>query len=406
MADWGRGRVRVGTWDAAERRRRALAWAGNVPGLGQAAEHLRKWAITDTGPGRLLPWLPVAFGLGIALYFTADREPVWWAGSGLAAICCIIAIVTRHRPFAFPVALACTAVAAGFAVATLKTVQVAHPVLARAASNIAIAGFVEVREERERTDRIVVRALSFEGTRIEQKPDRVRVSVKKGTAPPVGAYVTFRARLSPPLEPLRPGGYDFARDLYFQGIGATGFVLGSIKLADASSPPGLWLRYASAIQGLRDSIDARIRASLPRDKGAIASALITGKRDAITAPVNDAMYISSLAHVLSISGYHMALVAGVVFFVLRALFALIPGLASTRPIKKWSAIGALIAAFGYLLLSGSEVATQRSFIMTAIVLIGVMADRPALTLRTLAVAAFGVLLLAPQSVVHPSFQNL
>jgi competence protein ComEC len=100
----------------------------------------------------------------------------------------------------------------------------------------------------------------------------------------------------------------------------------------------------------------------------------------------------------------MALVAGVVFFVLRALLALIPGLAGTRPIKKWSAIGALIAAFGYLLLSGSEVATQRSFIMTAIVLIGVMADRPALTLRTLAVAAFGVLLLAPQSVVHPSFQ--
>jgi competence protein ComEC len=100
----------------------------------------------------------------------------------------------------------------------------------------------------------------------------------------------------------------------------------------------------------------------------------------------------------------MALVAGVVFFVLRACLALIPGLASARPIKKWSAIGALIAAFGYLLLSGSEVATQRSFVMTAVVLIGVMADRPALTLRTLAIAAFAVLLLAPQSVVHPSFQ--
>ena len=150
--------------------------------------------------------------------------------------------------------------------------------------------------------------------------------MKKGTAPPVGAYVTFRARLSPPLEPLRPGGYDFARDLYFQGIGATGFVLGAIKPAEAPSPPGLWLRYAASIQGLRDGIDARIRAVLPGDQGSIASALITGKRDAISAPVNDAMYISSLAHVLSISGYHMAVVAGVVFFVLRAL----PG-ARSRP---------------------------------------------------------------------------
>jgi competence protein ComEC len=407
MANWGRGqdRARVGTWDAAARRARALAWAGYFPDFGRAAtERLKTWAIADTGPGHLLPWLPVAFGLGIAIYFTADREPAWWAAAGLAALCCVIAVLVRRHTIAFPVALAFTAIAAGFAVATLKTVQVAHPILARPAGNVAVGGFVEVREERERTDRIVVRALSFEGNRIEARPDRIRVAVKKGTAPPVGAYVTFRARLSPPLEPLRPGGYDFARDLYFQGIGATGFVLGAVKLAEAPSPPGPWLRYAAVVQGLRDGIDARIRAVLPGDKGAIASALITGKRDAISAPVNDAMYISSLAHVLSISGYHMALVAGVVFFVLRALFALIPELASARPIKKWSAIGALIAAFGYLLLSGSEVATQRSFIMTAIVLIGVMADRPALTLRTLAIAAFGVLLLAPQSVVHPSFQ--
>ena len=79
MADWGRSsggsRGRVGTWDDAERRRRALAWTDSLPGLGRAAEHLRNWAIADTGPGRLLPWLPVAFGLGIALYFTADLNP-------------------------------------------------------------------------------------------------------------------------------------------------------------------------------------------------------------------------------------------------------------------------------------------------------------------------------------------
>src|SRR5690242_2925262 len=115
MADWGRGgggsRGRVWTWDAAERRRRrALAWAGtwtdSLPGFGSAADQLRNWAIADTGPGRLLPWLPVAFGLGIALYFTADREPVWWAGSSLAAICCAIAFVARRRPIAFPAAVA------------------------------------------------------------------------------------------------------------------------------------------------------------------------------------------------------------------------------------------------------------------------------------------------------------
>jgi competence protein ComEC len=181
-------------------------------------------------------------------------------------------------------------------------------------------------------------------------------------------------------------------------------VLGTIKTAEPPTRQGFWLRYAATVQGIRDAIDARIRAALPGDRGAIASALITGKRDAITAQVNEAMYISSLAHVLSISGYHMALVAGVVFFAFRAVLALVPAFASRRPIKKWAAVTALVAAAFYLALSGAEVATQRAFIMTAIVLIGVMVDRAALTLRTLAIAAFAVLILAPQAVVHPSFQ--
>jgi competence protein ComEC len=116
------------------------------------------------------------------------------------------------------------------------------------------------------------------------------------------------------------------------------------------------------------------------------------------------MYVSGLGHVLSISGYHMALVAGVVFFALRACFALAPALALRHPIKKWSAAAALAAAAFYLVLSGAEVATQRAFIMTAIVLVGVMVDRAALTLRNLALAALGVLLIAPEAVVHPSFQ--
>ena len=100
----------------------------------------------------------------------------------------------------------------------------------------------------------------------------------------------------------------------------------------------------------------------------------------------------------------MAVVAGVMFFAFRALFALMPAFSSRHPIKKWAALAALIAAAFYLLLSGAEVATQRSFIMIGIVLIGVMVDRPTLTFRTLTVAAFGVLLLAPEAVVHPSFQ--
>ena len=100
----------------------------------------------------------------------------------------------------------------------------------------------------------------------------------------------------------------------------------------------------------------------------------------------------------------MAVVAGMIFFALRAVFALLPAFSNRHPIKKWAALAALGAAAFYLALSGAEVATQRSFIMVAIVLIGIMVDRPTLTFRTLTVAAFVVLLLAPEAIVHPSFQ--
>ena len=214
----------------------------------------------------------------------------------------------------------------------------------------------------------------------------------------------MKARLNPPLAPLRPGGYDFSRDLFFQGIGAGGFALGVIKPAPPPAPPGLWLRGAAFIDGLREAIDRRIGATLSGDARVIASALITGKRDAISKKVEEAMYVSSLAHVLSISGYHMAVVAGVIFVLLRAGLALAPGLAERQPIKKWAAAAALLGAAFYLVLSGAEVATQRAFIMTAIVLLGVMLDRQALTLRTLALAALAVMIAAPEALVHPSFQ--
>jgi competence protein ComEC len=395
----GRGRVR--TWDVA--RPRGVVWLPDAHLAGGARATLERWFAVDTAAGRLLPWLPVCFGLGIVVYFTAEHEPVLWAGIALAGILFLLTCIARARPLAFPLLIGATAATAGFAVATIKTARIAHPVLQHSAWNVPLSGFIEVREEREKTDRIVVRVHSIEG-RLRDAPERVRLSTKKRMAPPVGTFVQVMARLNPPLRPLRPGGYDFSRDLYFQRIGATGFVTGAIRIAAPPVPPSAWVRYATAIAKMRAVIDTRIRAALSGDEAAIASALLTGTRDAISTPVNDAMFISGLGHVLSISGYHMAVVAGVVFFAVRALLALVPVLAMRYAIKKWAALAALCAALFYLLLSGAEVATQRSFIMTAIILIGVMVDRAALTLRNLALAALAVLVFLPEAVVHPSFQ--
>jgi competence protein ComEC len=407
MLEWGRARGRIAAWPAGiAAAGRRLAQSPTAVGRtgAQLAAVLRNWIVAEIAPGRLMPWLAVAFGLGIAIYFTAEREPAIWAGAVLTSGCIAGALLARHRPIAFPILLGISAIAAGFSVAAVRTAAVSHPVLSHPAWNVAIAGWVESREQRERSDRIVMRVHRIEAVRLDPKPERVRVSVRKGTAPPVGSFIQLKARLSPPLAPLRPGGYDFARDLYFQGFGASGFALGRIEVLPPPAPADPSLRYRAAISGMRDAIDARIRAVVAGDRGSIASALITGKRDAISTPVNEAMYVSGLGHVLSISGYHMAVLAAVAFFLLRGALALIPTFANRLPIKKGAALVALAAAAFYLVLSGAEVATQRSFIMIAIVLIGVMLDRPALTLRTITAAALVVLVVAPETVVHPSFQ--
>jgi competence protein ComEC len=352
----------------------------------------------------LLPWLAVAYGFGIVIYFTAEHEPSVWAGTIAAAGCGIAAVLLRRHLIAFVIALFAFAVAAGFAVATWKTASIAHPILRYAASGVTVAGFVELREESQHTDRFVLRVDRIDGGRIDDRPERVRLSVKRGMAPAPGSYVEVKALLEPPLQPLMPGSYDFARDLYFQKIGASGFVRGAVTVITPPSRAGVLQRADAVLQQMRDTIDAHVRGVLTGDTGAIAAMLLNGRRDVISENLYNALFISGVGHVLSISGYHMAVVAGVVFFIFRALLALIPGLADRAPIKKWAAFGALIATTFYLLLSGAEVATQRSYLMIAIVLIGVMLDRPALTFRTLTVAALLVLFLAPQSVVHPSFQ--
>ena len=293
---------RATTWPA-EGRQRGGAMPWRLSGFADKVRaQFDRCLAADLALGRPILWLPVAFGSGIILYFTAAHEPFWWAGLGLTSALAAAAIALRASAVGFPLLVALAAVAAGFTTTTMRSRLVAHPVLTTPIFSAQLSGFVEVREERERSDRIVLRVHRMQAGRVTEKLERVRLSVRKGTAPAIGAFVELRARLNPPLAPLRPGGYDFARDLYFQRIGASGFALGQIRQVTPPQPPDLRLRYAAAVNSLRDGIDARIRAALPGDKGAIASALITGKRDTISTPVNDAMYVSSLGHVLSISG--------------------------------------------------------------------------------------------------------
>src|SRR5260370_97042 len=244
---------------------------------GPTAARLREWAASELAPGRLMPWLPVGFGLGIVVYFAAEREPVWWVA---AVVAIAAAYRLRASPIGFPVAVGCAAIAMGFATAALKSRLIDHTILLAPAYSVSVSGFVEAREERERSDRIVVHVAAMEAVRLAGKPERIRLTVRKGAAPAVGAFISLKARLNPPASPLRPGGYDLARHLYFHRIGATGLALGRIEVLPAPAAPGLRLAFATAVQAIPDGLDSRIRAAGKGHAGPVASAPITAQRDA------------------------------------------------------------------------------------------------------------------------------
>src|SRR5690606_38307475 len=146
-------------------------------------------------------------------------------------------------------------------------------------------------------------------------------------------------------------------------------------------------RFWNGVEATRDRIAQSIRQSIGGPEGEIAAALIVGVRAGIPEGINESMRKTGIYHIISISGLHMALVAGTVMVLLRGTFALFPDFASRHPVKKYAAAAALFTTAAYLVVSGFVVAAERSFIMLAVMLLAVLFDRAALTMRNLAISA-------------------
>ncbi|MCF8495480.1 MAG: ComEC family competence protein, partial [Alphaproteobacteria bacterium] len=212
--------------------------------------------------------------------------------------------------------------------------------------------------------------------------------------------IAVLAQVHAPSPPVAPDAFDFQRYLYFQGIGGVGF---AYKLLDAPAQPSP-APLGHIVERARQDIAQEIENHMAYPAASVAMALTMGRTTAMNESDQQAMRVSGLAHVLSISGLHVGLFSGVVFFVLRLAMAAIPGLALRHPIKKYAALAAMLAAVVYMLLAGSTVPVQRSVLMAGLVFLAVITDRSPISLRLLAFAACVVLLLFPDALMSASFQ--
>jgi len=219
-----------------------------------------------------------------------------------------------------------------------------------------------------------------------------------------GDRVRLKATLSPPAKPALPDGFDYARSAWFDQVGAVGYAFAAPVIEGRVDAGTLMQRYRRGVEDIRQAIAVRVRAALPGETGEIALALITGERGGISVATNSAYKNSGLFHILSISGLHMVIMAGAVFYSVRLLLAAIPLIALTMPIKKIAAAAGILSALGYLAISGGAFATVRSVLMILIIFGAVLIDRPALALRNVAAAAFLILALYPESLLDAGFQ--
>ncbi len=351
-------------------------------------------------------WAPVAFGGGCALYFSLRSEPDLWPLVMIATGLSGVWFIARNRGFGRAVTvplmiLAC--IGLGMATAKLRAERVAGPIVPVLSAPTMIEAWVlDVDSPGTNGHRVLIAPVAIRGLEPEAVPIRLRATVR-GEPPPPGSAIRLFGILNPPPAPASPGAYDFGRGAYFQGMGGVAFALGQTRQAALVEPP--WrLRLAMKINAARYGLAQRIVARLGERTGGVAAAMTTGHETWISQETLDDMRDSGLAHILSISGLHMAIVGGFVFFGVRLAVAAVPFVALRISGKKVAAVAGLIAVGTYLIVSGSPPPAERAAITASIAFLAILLDRQAVTMNALAVAAFAVLLMQPEAIVMAGFQ--
>lgn len=355
--------------------------------------------------GTVFLFLPVFAAFGTVTYFNCAVEPKLSAiVSGLTVLfgCYMLA---QARPIIRLVVLFALAIVCGMLFAKMETIRADTAMLGSEVTTRVTGRVSGMAKDAKGGWRLILDVIATERPALRFGPDRIIVSAR--TVPrdiKVGDGLKGLVHLRPQSGPMRPGNYDFAFYNYYRGIGANGFMLGKPERVEVPSKSGPVAAVLLRVATIRQQLTQRILNNIKGEPGDIATSLITGQRDGISDTTNEAMRLSGLSHVLSISGFHMALVAATIIGSLRAIMAFFPGISSRYPVKKFSAVIALFGSAFYLLLSGADVAAQRSFVMLAVMLLAMTADRAAISMRNLAIAACLTIAISPHEILGPSFQ--
>lgn len=354
--------------------------------------------------GRWFLWIPVLFGIGIGIYFSLPFEPFKWWSLILFELILMLAWFWRFKPERLCFLFGTAIVVLGFINVQMKTLYLSRqPVITAEQTDYIKGRIVRVEHNMRGKPRLVLdNVQNFEG---EPIAGLIKITLRdKSQVWKAGQCVETVAKIMSFPRPAIVGGYQFDRKAFFAGVKGNGYAMASVQPL-ACDPVGQWrVRADAEIAALRQKMVNHVKEVLPGDEAGITAAIMAGDRSGIRQEITNDYRDAGLAHFLSISGLHMSMLAGLMFFFIRLVMAFIPIVALRFDTKKISAVFAIFLSAFYLLISGAEVPTQRAFIMTFIVLLGVLFNRRAISMRTIAWAALIILVWSPQALIGASFQ--
>lgn len=350
---------------------------------------------------RLFVLVPFAIVAGLIASTAVGAEPEPLALIGVGAGLAILLFATRTNLAAFRVTAVAAAFWLGFALLGIHGALSGTPMLDHTAYGTFEARVDEVLSEGEAGRRVIVSAITPTDATTRPVPmRRARVFAGVGLDIAPGDLIRGKIRFYPVPGPVLPGAFDAQFHSYFAGIGAYANTIGPLEVVAGSES----FEPARIIDGVRTAIAARIDSGLSQPEAGIARAIITGDQSEVDDDARTVMAVAGIAHVLSVSGLHLTIVAGGVFAAFRLMLALSETVARRLAVKRVAAGAGIVAALLYFAISGGNVAALRATVMIILVLGAVIVGRRALTMRNVAIAALVVLLSDPASVFRPSFQ--
>ncbi|WP_031435420.1 DNA internalization-related competence protein ComEC/Rec2 [Methylomarinum vadi] len=254
-----------------------------------------------------------------------------------------------------------------------------------------VDGLPERDENRVKFDFIVTRSKA-------DLPQKIRLSwYFPKTGIKAGQYWRLTVKLKRPHGLANPGGFDYERWLFSNRIGAVGYV------RDRPTPDLLGENhFAHPVSYWRQKISDRlVQMQSARHHPGIIKAVTIGDRSGLSADEWDVFRKTGTVHLVAISGLHIGLVAGLVYFLVVKIWAY-SGALSVSP-QRVAAISALLAALCYAALAGFALPTRRAVLMLTVVLLALYRQRHITPLQTVAVALCVVVVLDPMSVLSASF---